>query len=1092
MSFRSGVCLLKDDRKLWIASWCVGTRGRKRFSSAVIPFVASARKRSVLEVHILGPLEVVYAGSFLALGGTKQRAVLAMLALRVNRVVSVDFIIDGLWESAPSDPTNAVQVYVSRLRKVLIQNSREDAHGCGLLRRKPGYVLELEPEHLDLHRFQRLMREGSDTLSSSPDRAAAALNEALGLWRGAPLGEFAAEPFARTEVPWLEELRLTAVAARIQADLALGRHTQLIGELEDLIAAHPLHEGFRGQLILSLYRSGRQAEALQAYRRAHGAFADEVGIEPSRQLQQLHTAVLSHDPNLDWMPSLTPVVVEGGTTELSPTPTVWSVPNRNPHFSGRLRLISTIRDRLLAQKETLAVQTLYGLGGVGKTQLAIEYAHRYAADYTITWLIHSEQPVLIPSQLADLAERLGLPAEGAASRIAERVLTELGWRDDWLLIFDNAEHPKDIVRYLPVGTGAGHVLVTSRFPGWGALGGRVEVDVLERNETMTLLRARIPEMGRHIAEKIAAELGDLPLAAAQTAAYLEQTGLSALDYLRRFRNRRADLLSHGDVLGYQGRVDTTWAMSLERLRATNPTTVAILEVSAFLAPEPIPLTLFSDHPDLLGEPLRAISADPDIFSDALGAAVELSLLRRHPDGFQLHRLVQLVIFSRLPAAEREANTRAVLSLLAVAHPGDPNDQTHWPPYASLSPHVLATSTLGIDRPENRQLVIDTIAYLYLRGDNRATCGIAEELLQNWQRVLGPDEIDCLRLAIPLAIELGSLGDVEKASLLGLETLRRAKRALGSDHPVALIAAATAALAMALPQSGQAEEVRAIALDALDRCRNILGPDNHATLVAATASTMAIMRVGEAKEARALGVDTLDRCRNILGLDHPATLVAATVLALALTQVGEAKEARALGVDTLDRCRNILGSDHPATLFAATVLALALTQVGEAEQARALGVDTLDRCQNALGPNHSATLFAATVLALALTQVGEAEQARALGVDTLDRCQNALGPNHPTSPFAATVLALALTQVGEAEQARALGVDTLDRCRNILGADHPTILFATTVLALALTQVGEAEQARALAVGTLDRCQNALGPDHLVTLLAATIVCELPN
>ena len=303
------------------------------------------------------------------------------------------------------------------------------------------------------------------------------------------------------------------------------------------------------------------------------------------------------------------------------------------------------------------VQALYGLGGVGKTQLAIEYAHRCAADYTITWLIDAEQPVLIPSQLADLAGRLGLPTQGEASHIAQQVLTELGGRSDWLLIFDNAGHPEDIAGYLPAGKGAGHVLVTSRFPGWGALGGRVEVDVLERKDTVALLRARIPEMTPDVAEKLAAELGDLPLAAAQAAAYLEQTDLPAPDYLRRFRTRRAALLSHGDVLGYQGRVDTTWALSLERLRATDPTAVALLEVSAFLAPEPIPLTLFTGHPEFLDGPLQTISADPDTISDAIGAAVELSLVRRHPDGFQLHRLVQAVIRTSAAACRPRRHRR---------------------------------------------------------------------------------------------------------------------------------------------------------------------------------------------------------------------------------------------------------------------------------------------------------------------------------------------------------------------------------------------------------------------------------------------------
>jgi hypothetical protein len=172
--------------------------------------------------------------------------------------------------------------------------------------------------------------------------------------------------------------------------------------------------------------------------------------------------------------------------------------------------------------------------------------------------------------------------------------------------------------------GAGHVLITSRYPGWGALGGRLEVDVLARAETIALLRGRIPGLGEELADQLAAELGDLPLAAAQAAGYLEQTDLPPADYLRRFRTRRATLLARGEVLGYAGRVDTAWALSLERLRREDRAAVALLELAAFLAPEPIPLSLISAHPELLDEPLRTIAADPDALADIVGVLVGYS------------------------------------------------------------------------------------------------------------------------------------------------------------------------------------------------------------------------------------------------------------------------------------------------------------------------------------------------------------------------------------------------------------------------------------------------------------------------------------
>jgi hypothetical protein len=498
-----------------------------------------------------------------------------------------------------------------------------------MVRRRPGYLIELDPDHLDLHRFQRLAGEGTRVLPAAPERAAQLLGAALDLWRGAPLTEFAALPFAQPEILRMEEERLNALTARIDADLSLGRHQRLIGALQTLVTAHPLHESLHGRLMLSLYRSGRQSEALDVYRRSRRILAEELGVDPGRALQDLESAVLAHDPRLDWTPP--PTGVPADTKNAAQTmatatpatagedrrgfPAVWMVPARNPYFTGRDGLLAELHGRFGAGTGTPVLQALYGLGGVGKTQLAIEYAHRFAADYDLVWWIDAEQPVLIPDQLTGLALGMDLPIGGTIPASTQHVLAEFGRRNRWLLIFDNAEHPADIADYRP--PGPGHVLVTSRVTGWGAMGGRFEVDVLTRPETVTLLRARIPDIPTAVADDLAAELGDLPLAAAQAASYLEQTGLPPADYLRCFRTRRADLLAHGDVLGYHGRIDTTWTLSLEQLSTDHHATVALLQLSAFLAPEPIPLSLFTHRPDLLDEPLRSSASDPDVLSDAL-------------------------------------------------------------------------------------------------------------------------------------------------------------------------------------------------------------------------------------------------------------------------------------------------------------------------------------------------------------------------------------------------------------------------------------------------------------------------------------------
>ncbi|MGR6967097.1 FxSxx-COOH system tetratricopeptide repeat protein [Geodermatophilus sp. URMC 61] len=719
-------------------------------------------------------------------------------------------------------------------------------------------------------------------------------------------------------------------------------------------------------------------------------------------------------------------------------PGVWKVPPRNPRFTGRDGMLTRLRRRLRAGEGTLTVQALYGLGGVGKTQLALEYAHRFAADYDVVWWIDAEQPVLIPQQLARLAERLDLGAGSTVAATVDRLLAELRHRDRWLLVFDNAERPADIAAYRP--GGPGHLLITSRNPGWGALGGRLEVDVLARAETIALLRARIPTLSEELADKLAAELGDLPLAAAQAAGYLEQTDLPPADYLRRFRTRRAGLLARGEVVGYSGRLDTAWALSLERLRCEDPAGVRLLELAAFLAPEPIPLRLFTEHAALLEEPLRSTAADPDALADAVGALVGYSLARRHPDDFQVHRLVQAVIRHQMTPELQQTTAEQVVALLTAAHPGDPDDPAGWAAYAALAPHVLVTSPLAEPSPAGRRLVLDITRYLAAHGDISGSRALCEQLLDGWRALLGPDHPDTLTAAGSLILALSGLGQGESARALGEDTLQRCRRALGPDAPTTLTAAA--ALSIALAQLDEVEAARALAEDTLHRGRRVLGPDHPTTLLAGTALINALVVLGKARPARALAEDALQRCRRVFSPDHLITLTTAGGLAHALALLGQGESARDLGQDALHRCRRVFGKDHPITLWAATGLVLALIRLGEWEPARNLGQDTLQHCQRVYGLDHSTTLFTAATLSIALAQLDEVEPARALAQDALQRGRRVFGPDHATTLWAATALTDVLTRLGDAESARALRHDTLQRCRRALGPDHPITQYLT--------------------------------------------------
>jgi DNA-binding SARP family transcriptional activator len=256
-----------------------------------------------VEFRLLGPLEVLRDGRPVSLGGRKPRALLAILLLHANEVVSADRLIDALWgESPPGAAGNTLQAHVSQLRKAL--GGKEDAPPNGrILTQRPGYVIQVHPEELDLARFEHLIDRGRQALAGRElDVAGRLLREALGLWRGPALAEFAYEPFAESEIARLEELRLVAVEERIETDLAAGGHRELVPELEQLTAAYPLRERLRGQLILALYRAGRQADALRVYQETRRALVDELGILPSPALQELERAILLQDPALEAKP----------------------------------------------------------------------------------------------------------------------------------------------------------------------------------------------------------------------------------------------------------------------------------------------------------------------------------------------------------------------------------------------------------------------------------------------------------------------------------------------------------------------------------------------------------------------------------------------------------------------------------------------------------------------------------------------------------------------------------------------------------------------------------------------------------------------
>src|SRR5215211_2719415 len=347
-----------------------------------------------MEFSVLGSLEVRAGGRPLSLGGAKPRGVLAFLLLHAGEPVSAERLALALWgDEAPASAGRTVQVYVSRLRLAL-------GGDCGLLTTPAGYLMRVDDDELDLDRFERLVADGRRALAEdAPERAAAALDEALSLWRGPPLGDLGSLPFAARELARLEEQRLEAVELSMQAGLAAGRHAELVPELRQLAREHPWCEQLHAHLMLALYRSGRQADALEAYRRAREVLAEELGIEPGAELTELHAQILAHDPGL----------------------------------AARLHAV-----RLL---------TLTGPGGVGKTRLAIDAARAAEPDFAdgarFVTLAAQRRAEDVPIAIVGALGATLLDGESAEQAV-ERFLS----RRHLLLVVDNCEHVLGIAPFL--------------------------------------------------------------------------------------------------------------------------------------------------------------------------------------------------------------------------------------------------------------------------------------------------------------------------------------------------------------------------------------------------------------------------------------------------------------------------------------------------------------------------------------------------------------------------------------------------------------------------------------------------------------------
>lgn len=764
------------------------------------------------------------------------------------------------------------------------------------------------------------------------------------------------------------------------------------------------------------------------------------------------------------------------------------------YFTGREEELDRLHELLNAgERAAVLPYALYGMGGVGKTRLAVEYVHRHHTEYERIWWIDAEQPAVIRQQLASLAPDFGAAAEGSGDPV-DRVLAAMSTGDPftrWLLVMDNAGAPEDVVPYIPamlgVADGAGHVLVTSRHSGWAERVNALRVDVFTREESIGFLRHRTPWASREEAERLAESLGDLPLALEHSVAAQAQSGIRTGAYLDLLEHRRQELLAEPTSSGIQP-VAVTWRASVDLLGARNPQALELLRLLAFFGPEPIAQSFLRDARLLqLPDTLAPVARDELARGRAIRAINQFSLLTVNAASgtLQVHRLLAGVLQDELPEEERVRLRHLVHQIIAAHDPGDSQRPENWRNYADILPHLDPTGLLRCGDEAVRGTALNILGYVIAGGDFPGAAKLARQVADLWTTTLGPDHVQTLWARRQQASAHWQLAEFEDAQRINEEVLGRLRATVGDDHEYTLtVAGATAA---DLRAAGRFTEALALDRDTYERSVRLHGTRSPKALTVGHNYGVSLRVNGLYEEALAMDESIHEARLDILGPTARSTLFSINNVARDLRECGRYTDALVLQSSTLARYRDKYGDRHPHTLRAIKNMSVTCRKAGEFEQGLALAREVLELYLEHFGPEHIDTLAALTNISNDLRMTGDPQGALEHSADALHRYRAVLGPQHPLTGAAGINHGAALRATGQYAQARQVDQETVTALAAALPDEHPWLLLARVNLATDLALDGNAQDALALGEDCADKLQARYGDRHPATLAALTNV-----
>ncbi|WP_262845867.1 FxSxx-COOH system tetratricopeptide repeat protein [Sphaerisporangium corydalis] len=750
----------------------------------------------------------------------------------------------------------------------------------------------------------------------------------------------------------------------------------------------------------------------------------------------------------------------------------------DPRFTGRDDMMADLYRALRANRSTSTVQAITGLGGLGKTQVAVEYAFRHGIAYDLVWWVRAEDPSTLRGDYAELATELGLPFEQDDQAIAA-LRQALRRRNNWLLIFDNAEDPDELLPLLPE-RHTGHVLITSRRPEWPHAELR-HLDVLPVPAAVEYLRHWGRVSSADTAKDLADALGCLPLALEQAASVIAD-GMAATDYLDQLHKQSPELFMQGRTGNHQATIASTWRVSFDRLADRSPAAVALFRLAAFLGAEAIPLDRLVPVPGMPAELAEALT-DPFRRTEATKALREYSLAKTGDGLMSIHRMVQAVTRTEL-AADESRWAAFALATMSTAFPNEVGDPASWPTCETMLAHALSSAQharrLGVDIAGTIDLLDRVGRYLLARGRSDRAAAVVEDALKSAKQ-LPTDALEYLRCRNTQGLILLSQGDHHRARQAQEEVYQARIRKLGEDNVETLRAGRD--LVEALYRQGQWAQATQLQNRLVETFTAALGADNLETVTASAYQATLLRSAGQYQRTRNLEERVLEARRRLLGEEHPDTLNAIANLATTLHSQGEYDRAHTLEEQVLDARRRLLGEEHPHTLNAIANLAITLHSQGEYDRAHTMAEQVLDAHRRLLGEEHPHTLDAIAGLATILYSQGEYDRARTLEEQVLDARRRLLGEEHPDTLNAIANLATILYSQGEYDRAHTMAEQVLDAHRRLLGEEHPHTLNAIAGLATTLHSQGEYDRARTMAEQVLDARRRLLGEEHPQTLNA---------